>query len=159
MNIIVTVGTSKFKFNRFLNLVVDFFGNFPISDLRLHLQVGFSDVPDTQNLDNVSVVNFLDVASFELLISGADGVICHSAAGTIFQCASNGIVPLVLPRLFCFGEHSDDHQAVSAQTFERLGLCRIATFNESDFHFLLSKSRGVKRRLSGVEIDRIIDCI
>lgn len=56
------------------------------------------------------VVDLLPWSELEALMGQARVVVCHTGPATVFQAASHGHVPVVVPRSASHGEHVDDHQ-------------------------------------------------
>lgn len=61
----------------------------------------------------------------------ADIVICHAGAGSLLDLISNGIRPIVVPRLSRFNEHIDDHQVELADYFQSTDLIFVPKFQIS----------------------------
>lgn len=117
--IFLTVGTTKFHFNRLLKAVDEVLTGFEKPE-SLMVQKGTSDYRFKYKKKDV----FGEI-SFENMVSSmkkARVIICHGGPATIFLALKHGRnKPLVVPRSKEFGEHVDNHEVYFAQFLKRRG--------------------------------------
>lgn len=99
--ICVTVGTHQQPFQRLL----DALSALPADELVV--QFGYGSPPPGA----ARATAFMSFGEMLDHISKADAVVTHAGVGTILCARRLGHVPVVVPRLRCYGEHVDDHQA------------------------------------------------
>lgn len=120
--IFLTVGTTKFPFQRMLKMVDQ---ALIASGTREELvaQIGPNNYQFSyQNTKTFSEVSFSKMVSY---LSRARVVITHGGAGTIFLALKYAKgKPLVFPRSKKFNEHVDDHQVFLAQFLEKQNLIK-----------------------------------
>lgn len=127
--ILVTVGTTKFPFNRLLKLVDKALLEIKGKKEKLIVQKGISEYQFQYK--NKKVFNEVSYSKFIFYLKKARVVITHGGPGTIFlSLKHNKNKPLVLPRLRKFGEHTDDHQLFFARFLKRKNLVEII-FNKN----------------------------
>ena len=114
--ILVTVGSSRFPFDRLLRAV-----DLLPRDEELVVQHGPSGVRP----EGARCVPFLPFDSLGELVRDAHVVVTHGGVGSILLALSLGKQPLVVPRLRRFGETVDDHQLESARRFGRDNLVTL----------------------------------
>jgi UDP-N-acetylglucosamine transferase subunit ALG13 len=68
----------------------------------------------------------------------AAAVVCHGGPGTIMECRSLGLLPIVVPRQARLGEHVDDHQIRFARRMATTGGIHLAE-TEAQLHELLER--------------------
>ena len=108
--ILVTVGSSRFPFDRLLRAV-----DLLPRDEEIVVQHGPSEVRPS----GARCVPFIPFDSLGELVREARLVVTHAGVGSILLALSHGKQPLVVPRLRRFGETVDDHQLESARRFGR----------------------------------------
>ncbi len=105
MNVFVTVGTHPQQFNRLLRKVDELVAKKKLTGL-VFAQTGASDyIPK-----NYAFEKYLDLDAFEKKIAGADLVISHGGEGNIGLALKYKKKCIAMPRLYRFGEHTNDHQ-------------------------------------------------
>jgi UDP-N-acetylglucosamine--N-acetylmuramyl-(pentapeptide) pyrophosphoryl-undecaprenol N-acetylglucosamine transferase len=110
LKILVTLGTiPNFRFDRLIDQVV------PILNTgdQVFWQVGCTSRNDLKGttVETISNSQLIEVAQ------DCHVVITHCGVGTILDLISNGIRPVVIPRLAKFEEHVDDHQIEALAAF------------------------------------------
>jgi UDP-N-acetylglucosamine transferase subunit ALG13 len=118
---VVTVGTDHHPFDRLIRWINDWLGHHPEQAGAFFVQSGAAAVSPVSAGDQ-----FLDGDQLDLLLDGAELVICHGGPGTISDAWSRGLRPLVVPRLRRFGEVVDDHQVDFCVKLAALGRVRLA---------------------------------
>ncbi len=118
--IFVTVGNDHHDFSRLISKIVQLVNT--RKDLEFIIQHGHTKIDDS--LD-AKCAQFFSRVEFNSYLKKAEQVITHAGAGTLLQLTQNGIVPLVVPRLYAYGEHLNDHQMDIATEFENIGLCKV----------------------------------
>ncbi len=160
MIFLLTVGTSKYKFERFFDHALRILPRIVKYGDVVYIQYGFNSPVYFQSDGVIShVFSFVSVDEFSRIISSSDQVISHGAAGSIMQCNEAGIKPLVLCRSSQFLEHSDDHQRYSSKIFSDLGLCQLSKDLENDCLYLKGNNIGHRRSLSGAVINKYISSL
>jgi UDP-N-acetylglucosamine transferase subunit ALG13 len=110
LRILVTLGTiPNFRFDRLIDQVVPILN----ADDQVFWQVGCTSRSDLKGTTVTTISNshLIEVAK------DCHVVITHCGVGTILDLISNGIRPIVIPRLAKFGEHIDDHQIEALEAF------------------------------------------
>ena len=114
--ILVTVGTSRFPFDRLLRAVEALEPAEP-----LVVQHGPSSIQPA----NAVCSPFLEMDELTRLIREARIVVTHAGVGSILLSLANGKRPIVVPRRRLFDETVDDHQVESARRFAKAGLVTL----------------------------------
>ena len=111
--ILVVLGTEEVPFERALDRVM------PLAALeRMVIQHG--STPPREDMAGVTWIRFTTYDRIVELCREASAVVCHAGVGTIMTALRTGKVPLLIPRLACFGEAVDDHQLqISAELAKR----------------------------------------
>ncbi len=119
--VVVTLGTSKYGFNRLVNAVHAVLPE----DVDVTWQTG-STVPHHRD-----IVGRVQMPQDELskAMMDADLVIAHAGVGTSLLAMAEGHCPVLVPRREDRKEHVDDHQYQLAEQLSQSGL---ATFCEPD---------------------------
>ena len=117
--ILVTVGTEKFPFDRLMQWVEELRQTAYISpEEKIIVQYGSSTyIP--QGTDSYQLLPQIE---FEQLLSQARLVIAHCGEGTIDLLAKLNVPFILVPRMYQFGEHVDDHQVELAEALSQQGL-------------------------------------
>lgn len=113
--IFVTVGTNEAPFDRLVG-AVDSFGSDDVLT-----QFGHARVRPSRGRG----VAFLPFEEMAEQMHRADAVVMHAGAGSALLALSNGVVPILVPRLHAFGEAVDDHQVAFARRLADRGLARV----------------------------------
>ena len=135
MSTFVTVGNNKKPFRRLVDQIVEVAPDLPSPVL---VQSGHTPL----TTDRCQVVDFLNMEDFKSEIDEAELIIMHAGAGSLIHALRAGKMPVVMPRLFAYGEHVDDHQEELANHFGRIGKAVQVGHNES----LLSCAEEALRR-------------
>ena len=114
--ILVTVGTSRFPFDRLLRAVEALEPAEPLT-----VQHGPSSIQPA----NAVCSPFLEMDELTRLIREARVVVTHAGVGSILLSLANGKRPYVVPRRRGFNEAVDDHQLESARRFAKAGLVTL----------------------------------
>lgn len=113
--IFVTVGTNEAPFDRLIAAVDS------IDSDDVVTQYGHARVRPSRG----RAIAFLPFEEMVDHIRRADAVVMHAGAGSALLALSNGVVPILVPRLHAFGEAVDDHQVSFARRFAERGLARV----------------------------------
>lgn len=114
--ILVTIGTHETPFDRLIRAVA------PLVELdELVVQHGSSDV----RVAGATCVDFLPFTELSELVGSARAVVTHAGAGSVLVALAAGKQPVVMPRLYAFGEAVDDHQLVFACHLSDAGLVTL----------------------------------
>jgi beta-1,4-N-acetylglucosaminyltransferase len=100
---LVTVGNGHQPFLRLLDGVMAIADKLP---RPLIVQSGHTSFSSSE----AQVLSFMDRDEFVRVLREASLVISHAGAGSIIEAATEGHVPVVVPRLARYGEIVDDHQ-------------------------------------------------
>lgn len=116
--VVVSLGTEKFGFRRAVEALLQVLP----AEAEVLWQTGLTDV------SGLPITGHPTIPSGELraAIAEADVVVSHSGTGSALTAFELGKVPVLLPREARFGEHIDDHQALTAMEMTRRGLA-VAT--------------------------------
>ncbi len=127
--IFVTVGTTRFPFNRPLKAVDEVMANFREGE-KLMIQKGTAHY--RFKYSNVEIVSELPFDKMIDFFKKSRVAICHGGPITIFLALKYGRnKPLVAPRSKEFGEHVDDHQVFFVRCLKQRGLVE-AVFPDED---------------------------
>ena len=136
MRFFVSVGT-QLPFDRLLEAVEDCLD--PTNDVAI-FQIGES----RHRPKFGDVYNYLSPQEYSEEFDKCDVFISHAGMGSIITALENGKPIIIMPRLFSFGEHRNDHQVDTANRFINNPLVSIVNSKE-DLNVLLENfnfSRG-----------------
>lgn len=102
MTTLVTIGNSKFRFSRLLDVIDSLAPEWPQPVIVQHGHTPFSGTHCVARA-------FLEREEFDRLVADSKLVITHGGA-TVFQAVRSGKLPVVVPRKASLSEHIDDHQ-------------------------------------------------
>lgn len=111
--IFATIGNDHRQFKRFNELIHLIGKLFPNEEIIY--QNGYT--PFNSELTNISNKAFIKRDEFRTLLEKSSLVFTHAGAGTLLQLTKLKKIPLVLPRLFKFSEHLDNHQKETLNEF------------------------------------------
>lgn len=127
--IFVTVGTTRFPFDRLLKAVDKAVANFRgggklvIQKGTAHYRFKYPNAEITSELTFEKMIHYFKKAKV---------VICHGGPTTVFLALKYGQnKPLVVPRSKKFGEHVDDHQIIFVKFLKKRGLAEAIFPNEN----------------------------
>lgn len=120
-SVVVTVGTDHHPFDRLISWINDWLGRHPEQAGSFFIQSGAASVKPASAGEC-----FLDGGQLDLLLDGAELIICHGGPGTISDAWSRGLRPVVVPRLRRLGEVVDDHQVDFCAKLAELGRVQLA---------------------------------
>jgi UDP-N-acetylglucosamine transferase subunit ALG13 len=124
--VVVTFGTQKgFPFTRAAQKLAALLPEVCAPDADILWQTGYTDV-DHLGIDGVRMVA---PATLRAAVADADLVIAHGGTGSALLALEYGRCPVLLPRRFAHGEHTDDHQTLIA---DDLGRRDLAVSREAD---------------------------
>jgi UDP-N-acetylglucosamine transferase subunit ALG13 len=103
--VLVTVGTDHHPFDRLLRWTEAWLENGGADRVRCIAQSGSATPPR-----HADARPFVPYQVLQSLLEQADAVVTHGGPGTIMECRSRGVLPIVVPRRASFGEVVDDHQ-------------------------------------------------
>lgn len=114
--IFLTVGT-QLPFDRLIKVVNDF------SLLNPHMKiVGQVGKTELKGL-NFESHETLSISQFDEFLNQADVIISHAGMGTILTALTAGKALFMMPRLFKYGEHRNDHQLGTLEKFIGKDFC------------------------------------
>lgn len=119
--IFVAVGTDPQPFDRLLKAVDELIGQKILAG-DVFCQTGYS----TYRPKNAAWESFLNPIVFNQKIREADLVILHGGAGAIGTALQCHTPCIVMPRLFKFREHANDHQLELVRHLEKNGFILMA---------------------------------
>lgn len=117
-NVLVTLGSERFPFQRALDAVATLPGS-----VRLALQTGTTPAPPEGGAGLRPWWPYAELAS---ATDVADAVITHGGVGAMLLAMRSGHRPVVIPREARHGEHIDDHQVHLAKELAARGLIVLA---------------------------------
>lgn len=113
--IVVTVGTNEARFDRLLAWLE------PPPGEPVLVQHG----PSPVRVPGAEHVDFLPFEDLVARLRGARAVVTHAGVGSIMVALSNGLRPVVVPRLARLCEAVDDHQVPLARRLHEAGLVTL----------------------------------
>lgn len=119
IKIFVTIGNDKHRFNRLIDKVVEI----DEANDQFLFKIQYGHTKPKSKSKNYK--DFISKEQFTHEIIESDLVISHAGAGTLVQVVNTGKKPIVVPRLFKFNEHLNDHQLEIANEFEKSKYCDI----------------------------------
>lgn len=117
VEVFVTLGTCSQPFERLLRAVEDSVYSAP----SVLAQCGSTHYRPTGAL----CVDFMSPSALMACMRSASVVICHGGIGSVALSLAAGKIPIVVPRLFRYGEQVDDHQVAFAREVAALGLATL----------------------------------
>lgn len=114
--IFVTLGTQKFRFNRFVEYLDRYIKDSKL-DEEVVIQSGFTVVES----EHLKVYDFMSKEAYEEKLSKCRVLITHAGVGSIINGLKKGKKIIVMPRMKKYDEHIDDHQFQIATKFSQLG--------------------------------------
>jgi UDP-N-acetylglucosamine transferase subunit ALG13 len=134
--VVVTVGTDHHPFNRLITWVNEWLSRHPERAGDFFVQWGSATVRPL--CDGAQLITTKRLGT---LLDGANMVICHGGGGSISDAWTNGLEPIVVPRLPQLGEHVDDHQVHFSSKLAEIGRIRLVQ-SQAEFAGLLDESIG-----------------
>ena len=117
--IFVTAGT-QLPFDRLVEAVDSIAAEY--KDAKFVVQA----LTSTYKANNIEVTNFLSAAEFTNHLNNAQLIVSHAGMGTIISALVKKIPIIVMPRLFEFNEHRNDHQLGTAKQMDLGGYVHVA---------------------------------
>jgi UDP-N-acetylglucosamine transferase subunit ALG13 len=121
--IFVTAGT-QLPFDRLVKVIDDMAAN--LNDLEFVVQA----LPGSYKAKNIEVLSSMSSNTFDNYIDNCELIISHAGMGTIITALVKKKPIIVMPRLFKYKEHRNDHQLGSAKKMDDLGYIYVAYDNE-----------------------------
>ncbi|MFH0955491.1 MAG: glycosyltransferase [Candidatus Micrarchaeota archaeon] len=137
-SVFVSVGTDPQPFDRLLK-EVDRLAAEKVLDGPVFCQTGYS----TYKPKNCEFAEFLNPLEFEKKIMEAGLLILHGGAGGIGIGLQHHKTCIVMPRLFRFGEHANDHQLELVEKLSQKGFV-LAAENEAELKSMVLKAKKWK---------------
>jgi UDP-N-acetylglucosamine transferase subunit ALG13 len=103
--IFVTTGSRAFQFDRLIKKLDELVADGTITD-HVIAQIGAT----TYEAKNLECYPFLDTEQFKAYQDKATLIISHAGTGALIGALKKEKNVISVPRLFKYGEHSDDHQ-------------------------------------------------
>jgi UDP-N-acetylglucosamine transferase subunit ALG13 len=117
--IFVTAGT-QLPFDRLLKTIDQMAGEFV--DVEFVVQA----LKTTYTAKNIKVLDFISPGDFDNYIDSAELIVSHAGMGTIINAMVKKKPIVVMPRLFKYNEHRNDHQLATAKKMDSLGYVDVA---------------------------------
>lgn len=118
MKIFVIVGTQEVPFQRLINYAEQL-------SLKHDIVIQYGYTPIIEQ-PNIIYRQFYDQQQYLALVKGADLILCHGGAGTIFDMLKLHKNIIVVPREAQYQEHVDNHQLELAQKLSQEGYLFMA---------------------------------
>lgn len=129
--ILVTVGT-QFPFDRLVSIIDNHAESSPMA---IHAQIGETDY----QAKNIKADKFMEPDELDALMDESKVVISHAGMGTIIKCINLRKPVILFPRLSKLGEHRNDHQLDTINSFaELVGV--YPAFDEKELVELIKKA-------------------
>lgn len=117
--VVVTFGTQAgYSFHRAAEKLSGVLADVVSADAEIIWQVGDTDVSGL-GIDSVRSLSHDDMRD---AMAEANLVVGHAGVGSSLLSLGTGKVPVLMPRMRAYGEHTDDHQQLIAEDLERRGL-------------------------------------
>lgn len=110
----ITVGNAHQSFARLLDAVTCILPDLPQPVVVQHGYTPFQS-------QHAECFPFVDADRFALEVARAEVLIMHAGAGSVIHALAAGKMPVVAPRLACYGEHVNNHQQEFARELAKLG--------------------------------------
>jgi UDP-N-acetylglucosamine transferase subunit ALG13 len=117
--IFVTAGT-QLPFDRLLKAIDQMAEEFV--DVKFVVQA----LNTTYTAKNIKVLDFLSPGDFDHYIDSAKLIISHAGMGTIINAMVKQKPIVVMPRLFKYNEHRNDHQLATAKKMDSMSYVDVA---------------------------------
>lgn len=111
--ILVTVGSSNFKFDRIFKIIDELCDEHILNAKDIIAQTGKIDY----KIRNYENFEFDSNQRMSFLQDEADLIICHSGTGSVLNCLKKHKKIIVFPRLAKYKEHTDNHQLDLCNSF------------------------------------------
>lgn len=112
--IFITVGTSKYQFNRLLELIDELCEDHILDRNEVIAQVGFSNYRPK----NYKYFDFTSAEDHKKYIENAKFIISHSGTGSVVSAIKMMKRVIIFPRLSKYQEHADNHQVELVNAFK-----------------------------------------
>ena len=140
--IFVTVGTHEQPFNRLVEYVDKLRKNGSI-DEEVIIQTGYCTY-EPQYCKWSSIIPYEEMAQN---IKNARIVISHGGPASFLMALQMGKVPVVVPRMYKYGEHVNDHQVEFAkEVSQRLGNI-IPVYDIEDLDYVLNEYNNIVKNM------------
>lgn len=139
--IFFTVGT-QFSFDRLLSSF-DKWKRDSGSGLDAFGQIGDSHLKDLSFPNK----NFINLDEYSKCFEKADIIVSHAGMGTVLKALSASKPIIVMPRLFKYSEHRNDHQVATCKKIRNLNGCYVAE-TEGELHEFLNN-------ISSLEVSKL----
>ena len=138
--VFAAVGTDPQPFDRLLKTIDELIEQKTLV-ADVFCQTGYSKYKPK----NAKWKDFLNPAEFNQKIREADLVILHGGAGAIGTALQSRKTCIVMPRLFKFGEHANDHQLELVRHLDTNGFILMAN-SPSELEKMVKKAENWKPR-------------
>lgn len=118
MRIFVILGTQEVPFPRLIHYAEKL-----AAFHEVVIQYGYTPI---KQQNNIIYRQFYEHSQYQALVKGADIILCHGGAGTIFDMLKLQKKVIVVPREAQYQEHVDDHQLELAMKLSQEGYLFIA---------------------------------
>jgi UDP-N-acetylglucosamine transferase subunit ALG13 len=116
--IFITFGTIPYPFDRFVDWVKIMLEESVITE-KIFIQHGISNISAIEKHYLVKASPILSLSEMDRMIDRSRLIISHAGQGTTRKLAATNKSFGIVPRLFKYGEHVDDHQLQFAQSVYR----------------------------------------
>ena len=142
MNIVLTVGSLPYQFDRLVETVDHWAGDHP--QHKVYMQIGYSN----HKPENAAEwFDFAPFRHFQELFAGADFAVSHGSAGPILAARRYGIPLVLVPRQEKFGECYNDHQVETCQALRGESTMHSLVLDIADLQTQLEQA--AQKRLDG----------
>ena len=136
------MGTTKYKFARLINKGISLARQYP--KIKFVIQSG-TYIPPKNVSVNVVCKQYFSFPEIQDFLKRARLVICHAGIGTILQTNLYEKKPLVIPRVFKYGEHANDHESAIAKFLYKKNLIFLETDVNKLEDYLNIKIESIKK--------------
>ena len=134
--ILVLLGTFKIGFTRPLTAIENAVINKKVQE-EIIVQSGHTHFSS----EYLKIVPFFEPAELDKLYDNATLIVTHAGTGSILKGVKKNKKVIVIPRLYKFNEHVDDHQLDILEEFAKANYILPWSENES-FEDVLNKSKN-----------------
>jgi UDP-N-acetylglucosamine transferase subunit ALG13 len=113
--IFVTFGTIPYPFDRFVDWIQIMLEDGIITE-QIFIQHGISNISAIEKHDLVNASPIMALSEMNRIIARSRLIIAHAGQGTTRKLAATNKSFAIVPRLYKYGEHVDDHQLQFAKS-------------------------------------------
>lgn len=141
MNIVLTVGSLPYPFDRVVRVMDDWAERHP--DHPVYMQIGYSTHRPAHAAE---WFDFAPFEHFQKLCAAADVLVAHGSAGPILEARRRGLPLIQVPRQKRHGECYNDHQVEICQAIRGQTAMHELLLEMADFDAAMDRAMDKRRR-------------